>query len=223
MRLCRRRLGIGADGLILIRKTEEADFEMLYFNADGKLGSMCGNGGRCAVHFARTLGIFEQKTTFKAFDGIHEAEVREDVVRLSMSAVADVEINDQYFFLNTGSPHYVRFVSDLQTYPVLEEGKKVRYDALFAPGGTNVNFAEVSEKGLFLRTYERGVEDETLSCGTGVTATAIAAHFRGFTSPLRIQTPGGLLTVEYEVLDGVFKNIFLTGAAKKVFEGIIEI
>ncbi len=224
--LCDRRFGIGADGLILIENTPGKDFRMVYFNADGKEGSMCGNGGRCAVRFAADLGIFEGTTVFDAVDGIHEATIGSDaLVSLKMSDVNTVEVYDKYDFMNTGSPHYIAFVEGIDNMDVREEGRKIRYsDEWVSRGGTNVNFVQPLQKGgISVRTYERGVEDETYSCGTGVTAAALDAHIRlGMPSPVEIKTLGGPLSVSFSPAgEHAFRDIFLVGPAKRVFEGQI--
>lgn len=221
--LCNRRFGIGADGLILIQNHYDYDFEMVYFNANGKVGSMCGNGGRCAVAFAQSLRIIKDKAYFKAIDGGHVAYLEDDFVSLQMKDVLKVDIlADDTYFLDTGSPHHVQFVKNLQSLDVYEEGRKIRYNDQYKEKGTNVNFVEIQPDGsLFVRTYERGVEDETYSCGTGVTASAIALNkLKGSpNNPLSIQTKGGPMQVGYKEEDGIFKDIFLSGPAVKVFEG----
>ncbi|GAA4377057.1 diaminopimelate epimerase [Hymenobacter koreensis] len=230
-RLCDRRRGIGADGLILLRTQPGFDFEMLYFNADGYLGSMCGNGGRCAVAFARQLGVITDKTHFLAADGPHEATVETDGrVNLRMIDVPGQQEIPDGIFLNTGSPHIVRFLpaSTLAEYDVYGEGRAVRYGDTFRErGGTNVNFVEAPqtpEQPWQVRTYERGVEDETFSCGTGVTAVALAAARRGASSPVPLRTLGGDLAVSFSMHpDGSFTNVFLSGPAEFVFTGSIEI
>ncbi|HET9054136.1 MAG TPA: diaminopimelate epimerase, partial [Cyclobacteriaceae bacterium] len=174
--LCDRKFGIGADGLMLIEKHPTAHFTLNYFNSDGSQ-SLCGNGSRAAVKMAASLGLINGKARFEAFDGLHDAELEEGgIVRLKMNDVSGVRTVGDDLFINTGSPHFIRFVSDANTHPVLEEGRKIRYNPDFQPGGTNVNFVEKQEgNAIFVRTYERGVENETLSCGTGVTAAALAA------------------------------------------------
>jgi len=224
-RLCDRRFGIGADGLILISGHDKADFEMKYFNSDGKLGSMCGNGGRCTAHFARKWDITGNSQKFMAFDGLHKAEVSDDTVRLQMADVNEYKIIDGSYFINTGSPHYVVFTSDIDQMDVNEEGKRLRWSKKFEPGGTNVNFVEVNKNGLYLRTFERGVEEETLACGTGVTASAIASVLKGHfgTGSVNVRARGGNLKVEFDVKNEKVTNVWLTGPATFVFEGIIKI
>ncbi|MGF7217749.1 diaminopimelate epimerase [Spirosoma lacussanchae] len=224
--LCHRRFGIGADGLILLQNDPEYDFRMVYFNADGAEGSMCGNGGRCIVRFAHDLGLFESETRFVAVDGEHVAEVRDDEVFLKMIDVNGLDQQPQMTFLNTGSPHVVRFVDELESFDVLAEGRAVRYADAFQPGGTNANFAQrLTDNTLFVRTYERGVEDETYSCGTGVTAVALVAHQQlQMPGPVAIQTIGGNLRVSFEAQSGGrFENIYLIGPAKRVFTGEIDL
>ena len=221
--LCDRRFGVGADGLILLRKSSEYDFKMIYFNADGYEGSMCGNGGRAIVRFAHDLGIISNQTKFIAVDGEHEASVTSNVVSLKMADVDLVEQNENDFFMDTGSPHFVAFVKNVQSYDVVEKGTGVRYNDRFKEHGTNVNFVEeIDKNSLYVRTYERGVENETLSCGTGVTACALAASFLDHESPISVKTLGGDLSISFEKAQGVFKNVFLMGPAKKVFEGKVS-
>jgi diaminopimelate epimerase len=224
--LCERRLGIGADGLILLQDRAGYDFEMVYFNADGRLGSMCGNGGRCTVAFARQLGVIGEKAFFLAADGDHYATITDQgLVSLKMNDVDALECAEGFYFLNTGSPHYVAFVDDLANYAVYQEGKAIRYNDRFRAAGTNVNFAQLPQAGepLFVRTYERGVEDETFSCGTGVTATAIAASFKGLSSPVQIRTRGGNLEVSFKRQGGQVSDIYLTGPAQLVFTGNLAV
>ena len=198
--LCNRRFGIGADGLILIQNHPDYDFEMIYFNADGYQTSMCGNGGRCAVAFAKYLGIINTKTRFLAIDGEHEAIIeKEDWVELQMINVHQVEINEDNFVLDTGSPHYVTFVNDLADINVYQQGRAIRYNDRFHENGINVNIVENTPEGISVATYERGVEDETLACGTGVTACAIAHWIKNRQSTdVQIKAKGGNLSVRFQ-------------------------
>ena len=222
-RFCDRRFGIGADGLILLQNHDKFDFRMVYYNSDGHEGSMCGNGGRCIVRFAHDLGVFKTDTRFMAVDGLHEASVEGLDISLKMSETKDVIIKDGLHFYNTGSPHVVIYIDNLDDFDVFQEGKSIRYNEYWANnGGTNVNFLQVlDENSIKVRTYERGVEDETYSCGTGVTACALDMNVtRGSSSPINILTKGGELNVSFErKLDGSFENIYLKGPAKRVFEG----
>lgn len=224
--LCDRRFGIGADGLILLQEREGYDFEMIYFNSDGRESSMCGNGGRCIVAFAEQLGVIEDRAHFLAIDGEHEAIIRKDGwVELKMTDVLNVEAGADYFYLNTGSPHYIKFVEDVNKVNVFEQGRAIRYNDRFKNEGTNVNFVQPTETGITVATYERGVEDETLSCGTGVTAAAIAHYLKSEAKPTRvpIQVKGGRLEVRFEPNGEGFHNIWLCGPAELVFEGEIRI
>jgi diaminopimelate epimerase len=187
---------------------------------------MCGNGGRCTAHFAYKLGIAGRKQKFLAFDGMHEALVEDEIIRLQMRDVeANPEIIDGNYFLNTGSPHYVIFRENIDSIDVKTEGKRIRYSPRFAPGGTNVNFVELTGEGIYVRTYERGVEEETLACGTGVTASAIASVLRGHfgTNNVNIRARGGNLNVKMKVLKDKISDIWLSGPATFVFEGKIQI
>jgi len=225
-RLCHRRFGIGADGLILLQNDPDYDFRMVYFNADGAEGSMCGNGGRCIVRFAHDLGLFDSETRFRAVDGEHVAVVCEEEIFLKMNNVAGMEQQPGYTFLNTGSPHVVVFTEDLAAMDVVGEGRPIRYAQAFQPGGTNVNFVQVmDDHTLFVRTYERGVEDETYSCGTGVTAAALVAHRQlNMPDPVFIQTLGGHLRVSFNAREeGGFDNVYLIGPARRVFAGAITL
>ncbi|WP_040396258.1 diaminopimelate epimerase [Cesiribacter andamanensis] len=222
--LCHRRYGIGADGLILIENSQETDFEMIYFNSDGSK-SFCGNGSRCAVSFANYLGMVGDNAEFKAIDGFHEAYIMQDQVFLRMRNVEKVEQFEEDMFINTGSPHYIRFVKELAAMDVVEEGRKIRNSELYKAEGTNVNFVEPTQEGkLYVRTYERGVEDETLSCGTGVTAAALASTYLGYSSPVKLLTPGGQLQVAFKTKgNDQFTDIYLSGPATFVFKGEINI
>ena len=224
-KLCDRKFGVGSDGLILIENHDKYDFEMIFFNPDGSQ-SMCGNGSRCAVKFAQLLGIIKSDATFLSTDGVHEATIEGDIVRLSMQDVVQSKINTfpEHFTINTGSPHYVIFASNIKDKNVKEEGATIRYSDEFIKEGINVNFVEKqSGTRIVVRTYERGVENETLSCGTGVTACAIAHVLHGGISPVVIETLGGRLSVEFELEDGAAKNVWLIGPAKNVFKGEIEL
>jgi diaminopimelate epimerase len=223
--LCHRRLGIGADGLMLLRYHETVDFQMVYFNADGRPGSMCGNGGRCMVAFAQELGLLHRpNTVFMAPDGLHEAIWHPGWIELKMKNVSHIEAQPDFYFLDTGSPHHVRFVPEADQVDVLAQGRAIRYSPTY-PQGTNVNFVQPQPDGsLYVRTYERGVEDETFSCGTGVTASAIAhALAQGWPTeqPHQVQltTRGGQLEVAFVQTGNVFAQVWLKGPAQKVFEG----
>ena len=226
-KLCDRKFGVGADGLILLEEptNAEEDFKMLYFNADGNQSSMCGNGGRCIVAFAEFLGIVKKNASFSAIDGFHEAVIENNLVGLKMMNVNDIQINANlpYIFLNTGSPHHVLFTENVDAVEVAKEGAAVRFSETYkAMGGTNVNFVEKLGDGtLKVRTYERGVEDETLSCGTGVTAVALAANAAGKISEteVKLSTSGGALSVSFEKEQDGFRNIWLRGPAEQVFKG----
>ena len=224
-RMCDRRFGIGADGLILVSALKGYDYEMKYFNSDGRESTMCGNGGRCTAAFAARHGIAGKDQRFRAIDGQHNATVLENQVRLSMNDVTDITTVNGNFFLNTGSPHYIVPVNDANGTDVFSEGRKLRYSEPFAPGGTNVNFVEFGRQGIFVRTYERGVEDETLSCGTGVTASAIASVLSGHfvKGNIDVSTKGGKLNVEFRQEGKRITGIWLTGPATFVFDGVIEI
>ena len=223
--LCHRRFGIGADGLMLLQNAEGYDFRMVYFNSDGTEGTMCGNGGRCLVRFAADLGIVQEKAHFIAVDGPHLAYITPSTISLQMQDVANIAQHDDDYFTNTGSPHVVRYVQQVQFTDVKNIGAAIRYSESYqGQNGTNVNFVEkLDPQTLFVRTYERGVEDETYSCGTGVTAAALVSNTtKGMPSPIQIKTLGGELAVQFEgnSTDG-YTQIFLIGPAKHVFTGEI--
>jgi diaminopimelate epimerase len=226
-RLCDRRFGIGADGLILLENKTQADFDMIYYNADGGLSSMCGNGGRCMMDFAKQHGIIQNKAVFLAADGLHEAVFEGTSVKLKMGDVNTIESGEGFFFLDTGSPHFVKFVDELEAYDVFTEGRAIRNSKRFLREGTNVNFIELQAGVLFVRTYERGVEAETLACGTGVTAAALVSAMKGSSQQngcTAIKTPGGNLNVYYQKKgECAFEQIWLEGPAVKVFHGEIGI
>ena len=222
--LCDRRFGIGADGLILLENHDALDFKMVYYNADGNESSMCGNGGRCLVAFAKQLGVISNKAVFEAIDGIHHATIDNGIVRLQMQDVDTIEKYDKHLFLNTGSPHHVQFEEHLQDFDIKSKGSEIRYGAPYNEAGTNVNFVKKVKNGVFaVRTYERGVEDETLSCGTGVTAVALAMHSIGelTTNLVTLKVQGGELQVSFEAENGLYKNVWLIGPATLVFKGEI--
>ena len=226
--LCDRHFGIGADGLLLLRASADFDFEMIYYNSDGSAATFCGNGGRCIVAFARKLGITGKECRFMAADGLHHATIPEEfpdemTVSLEMRDALIYEHNPGYSYLNTGTYHVVQFVEDPGKMDIIAAGRRIRYDERYAPHGTNVNFVKQSGNQLFVRTYEKGVEGETLSCGTGVTASAVAASLRDGGSLYRIRTAGGSLEVRLNNTDGKVSGILLQGAATKVFDGIINL
>ncbi len=224
--ICDRRFGVGADGLMFLENHPSLDFNMRYFNSDGNESTMCGNGGRCLVAFAQSLAIIGKETTFNTIDGTHKAFIKQkDIVALQMQDVTEVLRMDGHYFVDTGSPHYVIFLQDIKAMDVYTEGNKIRESNRFAPEGVNVNFVEMNNKKLFVRTYERGVENETLSCGTGVTAAAICASKELNTdkNTFDISTRGGDLQVSFERdPNHRFTNIWLTGPAKFVFKGEYE-
>lgn len=238
--LCDRHFGIGADGLILLQNHPVLDFEMVYFNADGRESTMCGNGGRCIAAFAKHLGIQSGVAAYRfmAIDGEHRAILPHSAgpggewVELKMNDVNHVEqvpdADRPAFILNTGSPHFVRFVPDIDILEIKQEGRAVRYSERFKREGINVNFVRENGGALLIRTYERGVEDETLACGTGVTAAAISAYLNNKKAPgqqeVRVSARGGDLLVRFTPLEnGTFSDIWLCGPAQKVFQGNIEI
>jgi diaminopimelate epimerase len=227
-KLCDRRFGVGADGLMLLNERPGYDFEMKYYNSDGRDGSMCGNGARCMIKFAYHLGIHRDLYKFLAVDGAHEAEIDIDgIVSLKMKDVRTIKKFHSDFILDTGSPHYIKMVTHVSDLDVFKKGYEIRHSKEFEDEGINVNFVEQTDEvdKIIVRTYERGVEDETLSCGTGVTAAALVCYHNenGF-NEVEVKTIGGNLTVEFDRVDeDRFENIWLCGPAEKVFEGSVEI
>lgn len=223
-KLCDRRFGIGGDGLILLENDNHADFRMVYYNSDGNESTMCGNGGRCLVAFAHFLDVFEDRTTFVAIDGLHEAEINSGIVKLKMIDVDFIRKDGESSVLNTGSPHFVQFVKDLANYKVYHNGNEIRNSATYRQEGINVNFVEeISDSEIFVRTYERGVEDETFSCGTGVTASALVFLKGKNQHSVDVKVLGGNLKVYAEQDGDSFRNIWLEGPAKQVFKGKISL
>lgn len=223
--MCDRHFGIGADGLILLENSKKHDFSMRYFNADGLEGSMCGNGGRCIVSFAEKLKIIKNKASFEAIDGVHRATIESDSISLQMNNVSLIEKHETHYFVDTGSPHHITLVKGLESFPVFDKGREIRYAAPYYDKGSNVNFVEQIKPNSFkIRTYERGVENETLSCGTGVTAVAIAMHVQGNTKTKRIilETLGGQLEVSFNKNKDIYTNVFLKGPTRLVFKGEYE-
>ena len=224
--LCDRRFGIGGDGLILLENHDKYDFTMVYYNSDGSTSTMCGNGGRCLVAFAKQLGVIENEAHFEASDGYHYAKFENNLIALQMIDVTEVKHFNSHEYVYTGSPHHVQFVDDLAHFDVKNEGARLRYSDLYDASGCNINFVEQIEADTFsVRTYERGVEDETLSCGTGATAVGIAMHAINKTNSNRININvlGGKLTISFEAENNSYKNVFLTGTAELVFGGSLEV
>ncbi|WP_118193841.1 diaminopimelate epimerase [Albibacterium indicum] len=226
--LCDRRFGIGADGFMLLQNSAEGDFEMIYHNADGQLGSMCGNGGRCIVAFAKKIEIVSDHADFIAIDGRHTASINDEGnwVSLKMQDVDQIQIIDKSYVLDTGSPHYVKLVNELEAMDVKHEGASIRNSTPYKKDGINVNFVSPEEDGYFVRTFERGVEDETLACGTGVTAVALAmAYKKGENGQLKtpIRALGGNLLIRFHADNNHFRDIYLEGPAEYVFEGTVTI
>jgi diaminopimelate epimerase len=226
-KLCDRRFGIGADGLMLLESCTGADFNMVYFNADGNESSFCGNGGRCIADYAfHVLKIVGKQTSFLASDGLHQATIHTDgTISLTMRPVNEINFFDDHVELNTGSPHLVQFVNNLEAYPVFEEGRRIRNLPMFQPKGINVNFLEIKDGKHYLRTYERGVEDETYACGTGITAAAVAlaGKEKGHFQIELIAKAGHFFVVEFnKSSDSSAENILLKGPVNMVFEGLIE-
>lgn len=227
--LCHRRLGIGADGLMLLQESATFDFKMVYYNSDGNEGSLCGNGGRCIVYFAKQLGIINSDTKFEAIDGEHQAYIlsgneHDGIVSLKMADVEKIEKFDDGYFLNTGSPHFIRLVENIDAIDAFESGKGIRWDNKFQPEGTNVNFVMVQDDNLFVRTFERGVENLTLACGTGVVASSIVAAEKNSNKfdNYAVKTDGGNLKVTFKKKNNIYSDIWLEGPVVKVYEGFVE-
>ena len=228
--ICNRRFGIGGDGLMILEDSEASDFKMVYYNSDGKESSMCGNGGRCIVQFANRQNYINYKTVFQAVDGEHSGTIidqRQQIVSLKMGDVNELEIGEKFICVDTGSPHFVKFVNNADEIDIVEKGRTIRNSDRFREKGINVNFVEKrGQNVLYLRTYERGVEDETLSCGTGVTASVLAAVASGEIAnngTCDVLTPGGKLSVHYVLEGKSFRQIYLVGPANFVFEGDIDL
>ncbi|MCX6256490.1 MAG: diaminopimelate epimerase [Bacteroidia bacterium] len=223
--LCNRHFGIGADGLMTLKNHKIYDFEMEYYNSDGLMATMCGNGARCLVAYAENQGIIHDSCRFIAADGVHFANINGNHINIRMNDVDHISFIENDYFLNTGNPHVVRFVDNLQVTDIITEGRRIRFDKQFQPEGTNADFAELRNDVLFVRTYEKGVEDETLSCGTGAVAAAICSHKSGRVAgkKIKISTPGGNLLVSFEKTGDRYHTIYLEGPAIFVFEGDFEI
>ncbi len=225
--LCDRHFGIGADGLMLLENASYTDFYMRYYNSDGNESTMCGNGGRCITLFAKSIGLIESSTHFMGIDGEHEANFEStDIINLKMQDVTGIEVGDNFYFINTGSPHYVCFVEDVQKVDVLVKGKAIRNGYNLKNGGTNVNFIDFTNDIINIRTFERGVEFETLACGTGTVASTIAyyLHTKDYKSIYKIKTQGGDLKVKFKKTNNSkFEDIWLTGPAIHVFDGQVSI
>jgi diaminopimelate epimerase len=220
--LCDRRFGIGSDGLILLESDDQTDFYMNFYNPDASQ-SFCGNGSRCAVHFARFLGVVGEKSRFRAIDGLHDGEIHGDEIRIHMKDVESLEKRGADFVINTGSPHYVVYEENIGQKDIVAEAKKIRYNQEFSAVGINVNFVEPQQSGIAMRTYERGVEDETLSCGTGVTAAAISYSSKTGLTDIPVSTKGGLLRVRLEQSAKGFTSVWLCGPAVQVFQGVFDL
>lgn len=225
-KMCDRRYGFGADGLIIIEKTLDADFKMIYFNSDGHVGSMCGNGGRCAVAFAKELGLIQNQCEFLAYDGLHKGLILEKgTVSIEMVDVSLIEVQNNIWKIDTGSPHLICFRDTVSEIDVKHEGASIRNSSDYLEDGINVNFVQLTKNELFIRTYERGVEDETLSCGTGAIASAIAANESGLLNSDRIKVNvlGGQLEVSFSKVGSKYSNIHLIGPTKFVFNGEVDV
>jgi diaminopimelate epimerase len=223
--LCHRRFGIGSDGIILIENHEDCDYNMVFYNPDGSQ-SFCGNGSRCALHLAKELSIIDRDARFLAIDGFHEGIIDENGSSIHMKDVQEIEVGNDYYFLNTGSPHYVKIVPSIENIDVYTEGRQIRYNDRFKQEGTNVNFVELSDGKVKSRVYERGVENETYSSGTGTTAVAISSYLKqeSLGEKIVVETKGGPINVTFKYDgNGQFTNIWLIGHASPVYKGQIEI
>lgn len=222
-RLCHRKLGIGADGVIFLQKHPSYDFEMVYYNPDASK-SFCGNGSRCVVHLANQLKIIGDHTKFLAIDGVHTAYIQEGIISIAMRDVTAIQRMGNDYLVDTGSPHYVRLVEEVGLLDLPRLGKEINNLPPFQNTGTNVNFVQLAGNNrLSMRTYERGVNDETLSCGTGAVAAALVASTQGYNSPIHITTPGGELEVSFRANEGIFTQVYLIGPATSVFQGQITV
>lgn len=223
--LCDRKFGIGSDGLMMLENADGFDFKMRYYNADGQEGSMCGNGGRCLVQFAHDKGIIKQSYQFTASDGPHDAIILDNgLIKLKMQDVHGVEVNGTDKILNTGSPHFIQYVDGVKEVDVFQQGRNIRYSESFKEAGINVNFVERVGNGIKIRTYERGVENETLSCGTGATAAALASSEKMGPQLTNVEVEGGALQIAFDRIGNQeFNNIWLIGPAQFVYSGTIEI
>lgn len=221
--LCERKMGVGADGLILLRNHNSYDFEMIYFNSDGNQSTLCGNGARCIVSFANTLDIISSKSTFLAIDGLHQANIYDKSVSIKFNDIKTIQIDNGNYIVDSGSPHFITFKDNIENLDVESEGRSIRNMGKFSKDGINVNFVSLGNS-IRIRTYERGVESETLSCGTGAVAASIALFHSGLfeDNEVDLQTNGGLLSVTFDEFNGVFKNIWLTGEANLVYIGEFE-
>lgn len=224
-KMCDRRLGIGADGLIILMPSENHDFRMRYYNCDGKESTFCGNGGRCIAAFAHYQNIIKNTATYEAVDGIHKVKVTEISsneyhVELTMRDILSYKLENDSLLINTGSPHYVKKVDDLETLDIIKDGASIRYDKNISSDGVNVDFLVNRDGKMHIRTYERGVENETLACGTGVTASAIAASLWYGGNNIDIYTQIAKLNVRFDKDNNTFKNVVLSGPATHVFDGM---
>ena len=229
-KLCNRNFGIGADGLIFINQDDEYDFRMEYYNSDGKAADMCGNGARCAIAFVSDIENNKSNLTFRSKNSTHKGELLKrlnslcSIVKVSIIDPIILQDESDYMIINTGVPHYVEFKENIENQDFIENARKIRHANKFKPEGVNVNHAKIEDKNIVLRTYERGVENETLSCGTGITATAIAAYIKGLVNiPVKVIAKGGELKVHFNDENGKICNIILEGHACKVFDGEVEI